>query len=450
VTDNYEALLCAALLNSPELIGTVQLESKAFKDKRYRTLFEVLNSLKDGEINPAVVHQELVNRGWKRDETATLLNALTGQDEVDLEVVEFYSSKVNESYGKRTLLNKLGLLTSQVKDATIPLEDNIANLSQLAISSQMGATLKDYTANGIYVRLIDSLEKEEPPAFHSGLDLVDSNLASEGMKPRQIWFFTGGYKQYKSRVIMNICNAALDQGKSVAYFGLEDDDITFTTALMAAKFSIPEKSFEAFYQKKENSYSEGIVNAINWMGELGNRWKVYDQTSRAGEWKQFPAMVMADKLKYGTDLVVLDHIQMWSEDNKELAEINKMLMRVSAQADVALAVISQMSNEVLWSGSNKNMLHTKGSGSFGALAHVGIEVFKDSEKSDFYLNKFPVIRTKLVERGMDKFVNKAGLLSEIKVSMKVVRKGNAKNIYCIFDAYSGKLLLESFEASVIE
>jgi replicative DNA helicase len=448
VTDNYEALLCGALLGSPELIGTACLESKAFKDERYKTIFEVMKLLQEGEVNPATVHQELVNRGWKSDETAQLLNTLTGQ-EGDFDAVQFYSAKVNESYGKRSLASKLTTILRDVKTPSIPLEDNIAAVGQVAVAAQMGATLKDYTADGIFTRIFDMTQREEPPAFSSGMPLIDDALASKGIKHRQVWFVTGGYKQYKSRVVTHMCNAALSQGKSVAYFALEDDDITFSTTLMASKFGIPERAFEAYYQKQQTNRARDVENAANWLSGLGPRWRVYDQTSSAGDWKHFSSMVMADKMKYHTDLVVLDHIQMWSEDNKELSEINKMLMKVVAQADVALLIISQVSNEVLFHGSAKSMLHTKGTGSFGALVHAGIEVAKDADKSDFYLQGYPQLRAALEKSGKIKYVNKQELLSEISVRLKVVRKGNPIKTYAVFDPFSGMLLHQGTEPYVL-
>lgn len=444
MSENYEALLCASFLSSPELIESVTVEPKVFADGRYRTLYEVMWALKDSVVSPGTLCQELQNRQWGETDAIKLVSTLIGvyPESPGVDTAEALAKKVNDAYGKRSLSKKIAVLLKDTRDPATGFADNVAKLGTVAIEAQMGmVNVVDPSALGIYTRILDRKDSGVPVVFPSGFSLIDQRLGSQGVKKGQVWFVVGPYKAYKTRVVVHMCNAALDAGRNVSYFGLEDDDITFSTALMASRFGIPEAAFEAYYDNKNTPRKPDICNALEWLVSMDTRWVVHDQRSGAGDWKRFASMVMADRIKYNTDLVVIDHLQAWSEDYKVLGEISPMLMAVAGQSQVAMVVLSQMSNETMKMGAATSLLATKGSGSFGALAHVGIEVLKDHEMSDFSLSAYPEVRAKLEVDGMLPFVNKSGEVAEVVLKLKIVRKGQSgKAFYGLFDVYSGKLL----------
>lgn len=443
MSNNYECLLIAALIASPELIGTVAVEPKVFTDTRYRAAFEVLSLLKNGDANPATICQELENKGWKNVETVKFVSTLVGifPDPPGIDKVEFYAAKTNEAYGKRTLATKATSLLKEIRDPAVPLSENISTLGHLAVSAQQNAyDLKDPTGEGIVSRLMDQLGKGTPPSFPSGLTYLDAALASRGIKQGQVWFVVGNYGSFKSRTALHIADTAIGEGKSVCYFGLEDDELVYSVALMAAHFGIPERNFERHFSGEETSSDNQIGKAINWLVDVGKRWRVYDRAWNIGDWKRFAPAVQADKLKFGTNLVILDHVQLWATEYKDLAAIANMLMDTAQQAQVGLVVLSQVSNETMRNGAPANMLPTKGSGDFGAIAHVGFEVIKTKD-TEFDATQ-PVLEA-LEANGTLKYLNKGKIVDEVGVRTRKIRKGNPNTFYLLFDPFSGKVLYQS-------
>jgi hypothetical protein len=442
-TENYELLLLAALLASPEYVASTPLEGNAFGDARCRSIYEVMQFLKDGDLNEATICQELQNKGWSNVESVKFVSTLNGLTEyVKPESIEFYCQRINDAYGKRVLSGKVAKVLTQIKDSAVPLGDNIAALGELAIGSQLGTMdFRDPTGAGIVKRLFESAEKGIKPAFASGLPLVDRALTIGGVAPEEMWVLSGQYKGYKSRIAMHMCDTAISQGKSVSYFALEGNEMTFSTSLMAAHFGIGKKWFYAAYRNEKTPRDADLFKAHDWLAhEVGNRWRVYDRKQGIGSnWKRFAPRLMADKMKYGTDLVILDHLQLYSRDYKVLSEVVNMLMDVVSQAEVAMVVISQVSNQDLREGFIPGMFSTKGTGDLAALANVGLEVQKP-ENADFTASER--VMQMLSAQGMDKYVNSQRLLSEVALTLKIVREGNTPQTSCIFEPFSGKMLCQ--------
>jgi hypothetical protein len=239
---------------------------------------------------------------------------------------------------------------------------------------------------------------------------------------------------------LHICDAALSQGKSVAYYALEDEDTSYATSLMCIHFGIPESAFEACRIGKQTSYGSKIAEAIDWFANLGDKWRVYDLSWDVDNWRRFPSLVAADKRRNDTDLIFVDHLQQWSGEYDELKQISTMLMKTAQKNDLGIFLISQVSNDTIKYGSAAGQIATKGAGDFGAVAHLGMEIFKDFNKSDFVATA-PVLDL-LEQQGTRQYLNKAQEVCEIRFSVKAVRRGSTPTFYVIFDVFSGRCLAE--------
>jgi KaiC/GvpD/RAD55 family RecA-like ATPase len=446
MSTNYEYLLVASFLAAPDLVNLVGVESKSFSDPKVRGVLEAMVAIKDGDLNEMTVCQELQNRKWSQDDAVKVVSILNGfQGDTHfaptLENAEFYADKINEAYSKRLLARRLAELEQDTHDLTVPLSDNLASIEEILLDMQSGSVdRKDPTSEGIWARMKIEMDKGESPAFSSGFKMIDNATAWGGIKQKHVWLLVAPYKSYKTRSALHICDAALSQGKSVAYYALEDDESSFSMTLMCIHFGIPEKAFEAYRSGEETSYVESIGNAIDWFTSLGSRWRVYDRKWDIANWKRFAPAVAADKRRYGTGLVVVDHLQMWDKDYESMGKISNMVMDVAQKNDVALLIISQVSNDTIKFGSASGQIATKGSGDFGAIAHLGVEIFKDRDKSDFVAS--PAVMLMLQSQGTDKYLNKFKEVSEIRIAVKAVRRGATPTYYVMFDVYSGKILAE--------
>lgn len=446
MSENYEYLLVASFLAAPDLVNLVAIERKAFSDSEIRGVYDAMVAVKDGDLNEMTVCQELQNRKWTQQgavKIVSMLNGFQGEERFSptLENAEFYADKISEAYYKRLLNQRLGEIQQSTSDLSVPLSDNVSAIEEALLSVKSGALDRhNPTAEGIAERMLAAMDKREKPAFASGFKLVDRATAWGGIKPKHVWVLVAPYKSYKTRSVLHVCDAAISQGKSVAYYALEDDDVSFSTSLMCIHFGIPEAAFEASRVGEPTSYEEQIRKAMNWFVGLGSRWRVYDLGWDVDNWRHFPSAVAADNRRYGTDLVIVDHLQMWSEEREDLAQIATMLMKVAQRNEVAMLVLSQVSNDTMKFGSAPGQIAAKGSGSFGATVHLGMEIFKDGDKSDFHAT--PAVMEMLRTLGTDKYLNRAKEVSEIRLSVKAVRRGATPTFYLLFDPYSGRCLAE--------
>lgn len=447
-TNNYEIMLVGALLADPILVTAIPMDAGRFKDARMAAVYEVLWGLREGEIIPATVCEELERRGWKDEDATKLVSILTGlyPEAPELDAVEFYASKVTEDAGKRFLSSRLEVVVSALRQPRTELSGVVGELVSLVTAAQSGCMdARVPTADAIASRILESYSGPARMAFGSGFHHIDRALAAGGIKPGHLWVINAAYKSYKTRTALHIADKLLSSGKSVAYYGLESTQIAFSTALMSVHFGLPESLFERYYSAGEDE-RDGMAGlralrlALEWYADLGSRFRVYDRKDGVGDWRRFRPIVSADMMRYGADLMIVDHVQQWSHEREMLEEISNMLIDVTLESEVAMIALSQVSNETMRTGSPGQMLATKGTGAFGAAVDAGLEVYKDPDKSDFIANRR--VHEALEMAGMSRYLNAESLVSEIAMHLKVVRKGATPKFYVLFDPYSGKVLAE--------
>jgi replicative DNA helicase len=455
-----EAELIGALFSAPHLMECMPVTLEHFYDPRYRALFEVLQVLAEqgtlivpehGGANGTLICDELQKRDWGEDDAIDFVSNLMGLFPglpPDLDLVLGYAEEVRERHAKRELSRKIAGVLAEIQDPMVKLTDNVARLGELTLAAQLGvAETRDPTSDGILWRLIERVDKGVPPSFSTGLQLIDDNLAWHGFAPEQVWVVVNRYKGYKSRLVMAMADAALAQEKRVAYIALEDNDEAFSTQLVSSHFGIPTSAFVAYYGQRFTPYLAQIQAGFGWFGGLKDSWRVYDRRHGISDWRRFAPLVMADKRKYGLDLLIVDHLQLWSRKYEVLSDITNMLMDVAAQAEIALLVISQVSNENIKDGSPEGSLPTKGTGDLGAVAHVGLEMYKP-EDSDFTADN--VLIAKLSQAGMAQYLGSRQLVAEVGVKVKIARHGSTGTVYTLFEPYSGKLLYHQMNPEHME
>lgn len=378
---NYEVGLLAGLLARPELAQSVLLSSTDFSYSAAGDVFDVVRNIS----NPTVVALTAELTKQKKPIDRTLLSTIFAvkDPEVDEEILAQYAEQIRKAATTRRLHQRVQGASELLKDGKLDEATGALSRALLSASEEMisGA---DPTAQAIVGRMGDGSDGD---VFDSGLRLIDA--VTGGLRRGHIWVISGIYGRRKTTVALNIVRHVLEQGKSVAYIALEDDDVSFAQVLMAQALDFNVHFFEVAPQNRTADMQAKIDAGLAWISD--KRFRVYDAKKGVHNWHNLPQIIRADKLKYDTDLVVVDYVQALGNKYEVLSEVAHMLQRTAQENAVCMLELSQISGDDIKHGPTKGILPTKGATDFAQAAHVGLIVRydKDRAKPKQHIVKWP-------------------------------------------------------------
>lgn len=433
-----ERLLLVNLWADPVMAKMVILDPREFEVEEYRQIYQGFQTL-----DPAAAGSVQVLSAWLQSQgmvkAAEEVRSIHQDSPVyaDVERILYYQKTIRSQFLRRQLTHAGSLLAAKGFTAEpefdVLLKEHLIEINRLA---QMRTSVHDNTLQAIATRAEAQPERDSWP---SGMFHID--MATGGMTRGEIWILNAAYKGMKTRSALNIVIAALDapspeaplvpKPRSVLYVTYDGTNTDLYRSLLGVKVGLPKECFfgkfdHARYQKwiddeadmnksvviaesfrvprifKENGgtrklrydYS-GLMSELDVRRQLdkakdwvatGSPLRIYDGTDPIRDLDALTALVMADKARFDTDLVIVDYVQAIASnrDYEQLAKVADTLQRMAVEQNVCVLEISQMSNDDIKHGSDGRMLATKGSGDFPATCDVGIEVWRDPEGVDPY------------------------------------------------------------------
>lgn len=238
---------------------------------------------------------------------------------------------------------------------------------------------------------------------------------------KEVTVLAAQYKAGKTREALNWTYRLLDQGASVTLLVLEDDEGSFALKLMAAKYRVPKYVLERFIYggigflgEDGKELAARCEAAIAWFEQVQGRLRIYDASARHDIFKfdQAVELLTLDKALHGTTHVIVDYVQAWGGEYKEMASYAFGLRALAAKQDISVVEISQFANDTIKFGSNYGQLAAKGAGEWGQAAHVGLELMLDPEVGD----------------------------REFAIALKVARDAPKLTVYAQYDVSTGTAL----------
>ena len=451
--DGFEAQFIAMLLDEPSLIRLASVEPDDFADTLHANVYKLLRGMKV-DVTPVTVHSELEQCGFGTaiPYVESLYDLVP--DDVSIEALKTRAAKLRENHIRRDTSKRLQEHLKRLQDPSLDLSKQISDVSEVLTDAGRGLLGEDSpTADAIIQR---AHAQTQGIRFASGLSGVDAALTAHGMRQGHVWVIVAPYKGFKTGTALNIVDTLLQDNRSVSYVALEDNDIAFTEVLTAAHSGVPLEIIEDWHVDKITPppiYTQALQDAEDWLSvTVKDRFRVYDASKHAvHSWKAFPTLVAIDKSLYNTDVVVIDYVQAWAEEHEDLAQVAQMLVKVAAEYQVCLLVLSQMPNDAIKNGAGQH-LATKGSGSLGQATHVGIEVKFDKEQC--FSKVTPDILKELAQHNVKHFLSMTGGppfqgnptpsdIMEVGYHLKTVRRGKISKMYSLIDPVSQKVLLQS-------
>lgn len=127
-----------------------------------------------------------------------------------------------------------------------------------------------------------------------------------------------------------------------------------------------------------------LDETLGWYESLDNRMRFYDGANTEVDifdLDQALRLLELDVRLYGTTHVILDYVQglYGGEDTEQAARFAQQLRAFAGRHKVNVIEISQVSNDTMKFGSAAGQVAAKGSGAWGATAHLGFEIEWDAD-----------------------------------------------------------------------
>jgi KaiC/GvpD/RAD55 family RecA-like ATPase len=449
-----EAQFVASLIRHPVLAKAIVLAPEHFHHPKNAALFRALREM-TVDVSPLTIADQM----YKQNGVPFDVDYLTAvmDLEADIRTIEEFQERANKIHDSFLRLDAKSKITGKLAsfiDPQIPLQTTLAEVNTIILAAtgeQLGRA--DPSVAAIIQRSYDS---ETNQSFPCGIAGIDGALTAQGMKKKSIWSVAAGYAQFKTTITLNIIDNLLQQGLSVAYVALEDSDTVYSEVLTAIHSGVPLYVIEDLHTTgkvpSRPEAQEALLEAERWLTEdVGSRFRVYDAPYGVHDPKKFASLVAADKVMYGTQVVILDYLQCWAEAPEELSKVMQMLVRVAGEQDVCLFILNQLSNESLKFGTHSSIFSAKGSSSIGAAVHVGFEARHDHETGRTRVTH------KLLEEidatGRKHFLSMAGgpriqghpapsEVVEVEIALKKLRRGRRGKTVLLIDPLSGRIVLE--------
>lgn len=427
-TENKELLLAAHLLARPDLLPAVNVNPAKVKNETARAVLKVLSVEGPAFAAPGPMIAALRDLPDNSD-FDTLQEIFVSQPEpedVELSTLVNLKAEVERAAVDRAFIEDVQRQMAYIERGGSP--EEIASRLEQAIARYSGAKIdRDHTAGGILSRL-----KQTPPKVRWKSGIEDLDRAFPGIGPdgqpgygmlaqKEVTVLAAQYKAGKTREALNWTYRLLDQGASVTLLVLEDDEGSFALKLMAAKYRVPKYVLERFIYggigflgEDGKELAARCEAAIAWFEQVQGRLRIYDASARHDIFKfdQAVELLTLDKALHGTTHVIVDYVQAWGGEYKEMASYAFGLRALAAKQDISVVEISQFANDTIKFGSNYGQLAAKGAGEWGQAAHVGLELMLDPEVGD----------------------------REFAIALKVARDAPKLTVYAQYDVSTGTAL----------
>jgi hypothetical protein len=251
---------------------------------------------------------------------------------------------------------------------------------------------RDHTATGIAGRLGQTSKHIRWKSGCADLDFAFRGVGPDGqpgdglLAQGEILVLAAQYGGGKTRIVNNWVVQLLEQGASVAMVALEDDDVSFATRLIAIKENVEPWKIEqfatgacVFLGAEAAADTEKCERGLAWWRGLEGRLRIYDGNADLNifDYRDALELMQLDRALYKTTHTIIDYVTAWPGDTQQLEAHAYGLRAFAARNEVGLIEIAQLANDTIKFGSAPGQVAAKGSGAWGAAAHIGIELFFD-------------------------------------------------------------------------
>jgi len=270
--------------------------------------------------------------------------------------IEHWAKLVREKALLRRVINEAAAVVEEAytepEDVDIFLDYTENRFLEISAkhTEQKYITLRELLKSGIDLLQEIAQRKQLITGVPSGYDDLDKYTF--GFQAQELIIIAGRPSMGKSALALNIArNAAVDYGKSVAFFSLEMSKEQLLIRLMSSETEIDQNTLRSGFFKP---YWEKVIKAA---GKLSPAKLYVDDSSALSvlEMKSRARRIKAEFL--GLDLVVVDYLQLISpaliggkrraaNREQEVSEISRSLKAMAKELKVPVIALSQLNRQV--------------------------------------------------------------------------------------------------------
>lgn len=388
-----ERLYVAQLFARPDFITVAGLNPADLTDETARAVYRVLATEGPAYAKPGPLIQalrDLQGATAELEAVEEIILLAPEPEEVTLDALQQQKELIEREAAGRQLSQRLTSVAAQI--GTRPADEVVADARGLLDAYSREKVGIDHTARGIAQRLGQANRHIRWRCGSEDLDRAFQGIGPDGkvgygmLAQGEVVVLAAMYGSGKTRIVNNWGAALLDQGASVAYLVLEDDDVSFATRLMAIHADVAPWKLEqhaaavvGYLGEDGLADKERCETGLAWWNALGDRIRIYDGGARANIFKFRSAreLLETDVALFGTTHVIIDYVNSWTGETHELEQYAYGLRAFASRSNVCVIEVSQFANDTIKHGSTPGQVATKGSGAWGAAAHVGLELVTD-------------------------------------------------------------------------
>ncbi len=343
--------------NCVDIAENYLLVPKDFYLKEHQFIFEAILTLKNANktIDVVTVSDEL----WKKD----YLDTIGGMDYLyelsgfllSISWINEYAQIIKEKSILRKILSVCQQMIGSVYDQSDAsqimeqIEKKIFDLTQTSIGDKL-LHIREVLDGRVekYMEIVDDPESLNRGKVLSNFANLDDLLS--GFKPWELTIIAARPSMGKTAFSLNlITNAALEQGKSVAFFSLEMTKELIADRMLSTVSWIPMFKISKWLLDNSDFVTMGEAMEVLWGSQIyiDDIWSTTLGTLRS----------KLRRLKiesWSLDLVVIDYLQLMSgqgskfEGNRvqEISQISRWLKELSKELSVPIIALSQLSRAV--------------------------------------------------------------------------------------------------------
>lgn len=378
-----EAGVLGAMLIKPELIDILaaDLKPEDFYYSKNREVFRSIMKLRSRNVGVDVVTvaDEI---GELDDEPALVYCVELNRNTPSVANANVYARIVLERSIDRSLMDAAGAIYDMAASAASTEEKiSAAHAKVMAINSEASSP-EVVTAGDALSSHVAELERREQlggklDGLSTGLKDLDDRLM--GIREPQLVVVAGRPKMGKTTLAMNIADHnAVRCGRNVLVFSLEMSKPQLIDKSLSSLGGIPFKALKD--GTAINSHSEQLASASNLISN--SNLFLYDR--RSVTINQIRAVARRHKLRYGLDLIIVDHIGLVGVEDaransvQRVSEVTRGLKLMCMELGVPCIALSQL-NRALEQRPNKRPVPSdlRDSGSIEQDADVILFVYRD-------------------------------------------------------------------------
>ncbi|MEK6885102.1 MAG: DnaB-like helicase C-terminal domain-containing protein, partial [Nanoarchaeota archaeon] len=380
-----EKFLVACVVLHPETIAKCIeiVGTEDFYDPKLSSIFETTISLYKNSINPDIIS---LSKKHKISE----LSWIWKMPVIEYEILKYASEVKNNSISRKFIevgefLKRETLKKTDITSVVNYLESKIENLSsqiaEKSSSPKMQTIMSDLEKE---IELIKERNFIGFPTWNNLDQLVD------GLIVPHIWIVGGYPGTGKTFFALQLIQRIMENGASIILFSTENSKMRNALRIIGCKTGIYEMKM---LKGNLDEYETVLVKEAK--EELKKRSLfIYDDVFNTSDIRM---KVKKHCQENKTNVVVIDYIQQLNsqDDNYEqMRSVSLDLQRMAKECNVAMILVSQITNEGQKSKSFFRM-NFKGAGEIGAIADVAIEL----KRSESEFNTLGAI-VKKVRHGM--------------------------------------------------